>query len=63
MSNATSYRTCPRSGLQFEKQAEWLMRANAFVAGHGPDALLAADVGRMGLSDEAREALTAPHRR
>jgi len=32
MSVATTYRTCPRSGLQFEKQAEWLMKANAFVA-------------------------------
>ncbi len=32
MTVATSYRTCPRSGLQFEKQAEWLMKANAFVA-------------------------------
>jgi heme/copper-type cytochrome/quinol oxidase subunit 1 len=28
----TTYRTCPRSGLQFEKQAEKLMKANAFVA-------------------------------
>ena len=28
----TSYRTCPRSGLQFESQAERLMIANAFVA-------------------------------
>ncbi len=28
----TSYRTCPRSGLQFETQAERLMIANAFVA-------------------------------
>jgi hypothetical protein len=32
MSNTTTYRTCPRSGLQFEHQAEWLMKANAFVA-------------------------------
>lgn len=32
MSNATTYRTCPRSGLQFEDQAEKLMKANAFVA-------------------------------
>lgn len=32
MSNATTYRTCPRSGLQFEAQAEKLMIANAFVA-------------------------------
>ena len=31
MSTDTTYRTCPRSGLQFEQQAEWLMRANAFV--------------------------------
>ena len=28
----TTYRTCPRSGLQFERQAENLMKANAFVA-------------------------------
>ena len=28
----TTYRTCPRSGLQFEHQAEWLIKANAFVA-------------------------------
>lgn len=28
----TTYRTCPRSGLQFEAQAEKLMFANAFVA-------------------------------
>jgi cytochrome c oxidase subunit 1 len=28
----TTYRTCPRSGLQFESQAEKLMMANAFVA-------------------------------
>jgi cytochrome c oxidase subunit 1 len=28
----TTYRTCPRSGLQFEAQAERLMMANAFVA-------------------------------
>jgi len=32
MSTATTYRTCPRSGLQFERQAELLMKANAFVA-------------------------------
>jgi len=32
MSVATSYRTCPRSGLQFERQAEWLIKANAFIA-------------------------------
>ncbi len=31
MSN-TTYRTCPRSGLQFEAHAEKLMIANAFVA-------------------------------
>lgn len=31
MSVATSYRMCPRSGLQFERQAEWLIKANAFV--------------------------------
>jgi cytochrome c oxidase subunit 1 len=31
MSGTTTYRTCPRSGLQFESQAEWLMKANAFV--------------------------------
>ncbi|TXH51439.1 MAG: cytochrome C oxidase subunit I, partial [Burkholderiaceae bacterium] len=31
MSVTTTYRTCPRSGLQFENQAEWLMKANAFV--------------------------------
>lgn len=29
---ATSYRTCPRSGLQFEAQAERLMIANAVIA-------------------------------
>ena len=29
MSIATTYRTCPRSGLQFESQAEQLMLANA----------------------------------
>jgi cytochrome c oxidase subunit 1 len=29
---ATTYRTCPRTGLQFEAQAEKLMIANAFVA-------------------------------
>ena len=28
---ATTYRTCPRSGLQFERQAEWLIKANAFM--------------------------------
>ncbi|MEI7536866.1 MAG: cbb3-type cytochrome c oxidase subunit I [Comamonadaceae bacterium] len=28
----TTYRTCPRSGLQFESQAEKLMIVNAFVA-------------------------------
>ncbi|MDL2338175.1 MAG: cbb3-type cytochrome c oxidase subunit I [Pseudomonadota bacterium] len=32
MSSNVSYRTCPRSGLQFEGQAEKLMMANAFVA-------------------------------
>jgi cytochrome c oxidase subunit 1 len=35
MSNTTNkqmFRTCPESGLQFHKQAEWLMRANAVVA-------------------------------
>lgn len=32
MTTATTYRTCPRSGLQFEAQAEKLMIANAFVA-------------------------------
>ena len=32
MSVTTTYRTCPRSGLQFEAQAEKLMKANAFVA-------------------------------
>ena len=32
MSTTTSYRTCPRSGLQFEGQAEKLMIANAVVA-------------------------------
>ncbi len=32
MTNATTYRTCPRSGLQFEDQAEKLMLANAVVA-------------------------------
>ena len=30
--HATSYRTCPRSGLQFEAQAERLMIANAVIA-------------------------------
>jgi cytochrome c oxidase subunit 1 len=29
---STSYRTCPRSGLQFEAQAEKLMMANAVIA-------------------------------
>ena len=28
MTVATTYRTCPRSGLQFERHAEWLMKAN-----------------------------------
>ena len=28
----TTYRTCPRSGLQFEAQAEKLMMANAVIA-------------------------------
>jgi cytochrome c oxidase subunit 1 len=32
MSNATTYRTCPRSGLQFEANAEKLMIANAVTA-------------------------------
>lgn len=32
MTTATTYRTCPRSGLQFEANAEKLMIANAFVA-------------------------------
>ena len=32
MSSAITYRTCPRSGLQFEAQAEKLIYANAFVA-------------------------------
>jgi cytochrome c oxidase subunit 1 len=32
MSIATTYRTCPRTGLQFERNAEMLMKANAFVA-------------------------------
>ncbi|HMN76020.1 MAG TPA: cbb3-type cytochrome c oxidase subunit I [Burkholderiaceae bacterium] len=32
MSSAITYRTCPRSGLQFEAQAEKLIFANAFVA-------------------------------
>jgi cytochrome c oxidase subunit 1 len=31
MSNET-FRTCPESGLQFHKAAEWLMRANAVLA-------------------------------
>ncbi|OGA16208.1 MAG: cytochrome C oxidase subunit I [Betaproteobacteria bacterium RIFCSPLOWO2_02_FULL_66_14] len=30
--NATTYRTCPRSGLQFESQAEKLMMVNAVTA-------------------------------
>ena len=29
---STSYRTCPRSGLQFESQAENLMKINAVTA-------------------------------
>ena len=29
---STTYRTCPRSGLQFEARAEWLMIANAVTA-------------------------------
>ncbi|MCI4428088.1 MAG: cbb3-type cytochrome c oxidase subunit I [Burkholderiales bacterium] len=32
MTNPTSYRTCPRSGLQFEANAEKLMLANAVAA-------------------------------
>src|SRR3546814_4529917 len=32
MSQATTYRTCPRSGLQFEANAEKLMIANAVTA-------------------------------
>jgi len=32
MTTATIYRTCPRSGLQFDTQAEKLMLANAVVA-------------------------------
>ena len=32
MTHPTTYRTCPRSGLQFEAQAEKLMLANAVVA-------------------------------
>lgn len=35
MNNAVSkplFRTCPESGLQFHRSAEWLMRANAVVA-------------------------------
>ena len=35
MSSATTYRTCPRSGLQFESNAEKLMLANAVAAGGG----------------------------
>ncbi|MFA7504361.1 MAG: cbb3-type cytochrome c oxidase subunit I [Burkholderiaceae bacterium] len=31
MTVATTYRTCPRSGLQFEKHAEWLMKANVYM--------------------------------
>ena len=30
--NQPLFRTCPESGLQFHKQAEWLMRANAVLA-------------------------------
>ena len=30
--NATTYRTCPRSGLQFERSAERLMIFNAVTA-------------------------------
>ena len=32
MSATTTYRTCPRSGLQFENQAEKLIKANAVMA-------------------------------
>ncbi|QXL83496.1 cbb3-type cytochrome c oxidase subunit I [Comamonas sp. NLF-1-9] len=32
MTVSTTYRTCPRSGLQFEDQAEKLIKANAFTA-------------------------------
>ena len=32
MSIATTYRTCPRSGLQFEANAEKLIIANAVAA-------------------------------
>ena len=32
MSGTTTYRTCPRSGLQFEAQAEKLMIVNAVAA-------------------------------
>ena len=32
MSSTTTYRTCPRSGLQFEANAEKLMLANAVAA-------------------------------
>ena len=32
MANATTYRTCPRSGLQFEASAELLIKTNAVVA-------------------------------
>ena len=34
MSIATTYRTCPRSGLQFEANAEKLIIANAVAALH-----------------------------
>ncbi|HET6565163.1 MAG TPA: cbb3-type cytochrome c oxidase subunit I, partial [Xanthomonadales bacterium] len=30
--NQPMFRTCPESGLQFHKPAEWLMRANAVAA-------------------------------
>jgi len=32
MTVSTTYRTCPRSGLQFEDQAEKLIKINAFTA-------------------------------
>ena len=32
MTVQTTYRTCPRSGLQFEKQAEALIKINAVTA-------------------------------
>ncbi|NLG77912.1 MAG: cytochrome C oxidase subunit I, partial [Xanthomonadaceae bacterium] len=32
MARATTYRICPRSGLQFERHAERLMIANAVTA-------------------------------